>query len=72
MLSRWGFFSEFSLLAPYKQIKSSRGKVSNFDKVEVGNPGPGCSKQMTLLVNVSLKFQTLIFEICQYFFVEKM
>ena len=33
--------------------------------------GPSCSKPTTLLVNVSLKFQTLISEICQYFFVEK-
>ena len=30
-------------------------------------PGPGCSKLTTLLVNVSLKFQMLISEICQYF-----
>ena len=29
--------------------------------------GPGCSKLTTSLVNVSLKFQTLISEICQYF-----
>ena len=31
--------------------------------------GPGCSKLTTSLVNVSLKFQTLIFQI---FFAEKM
>ena len=29
--------------------------------------GPGCSKLTTLLVNVLLKFQTLISQICQYF-----
>ena len=29
--------------------------------------GPGCSKLTTSLVNVSLKFQMLISEICQYF-----
>ena len=29
--------------------------------------GPGCSK-LTSLVNAALKFQTLISEICQYFF----
>ena len=34
-------------------------------------PGPGCSKLTTSLVNVSLKFQRLISQICQYFFVEK-
>ena len=28
---------------------------------------PGCSKLTTSLVNVSLKFQTLISQICQYF-----
>ena len=33
--------------------------------------GPGCSKLTTSLVNVSLKFQTLISQICHYFFVEK-
>ena len=34
--------------------------------------GPGCSKLTTSLVNSSLKFQTVISQICQYFFVEKM
>ena len=34
-------------------------------------PGPGCSKLMTSLVNVSLKFQTLIPYICQYFLLKK-
>ena len=36
------------------------------------NTGPGCSKLTTSLVNVSLIFQTLISQISQYFFVEKM
>ena len=30
-------------------------------------PGPGCSKLTMSLVNVLLKFQTLISEICQLF-----
>ena len=30
-------------------------------------PGPSCSKLTMSLVNVSLKFQMLISEICQYF-----
>ena len=34
--------------------------------------GPGCSKLSMSLVKVLLKFQMLISEICQYFFVEKM
>ena len=33
--------------------------------------GAGCSKLTTSLVNMSLKFQTLIFQICQYFSLEK-
>ena len=35
------------------------------------SPGPGCSKLTTSLVNVSLKFQTLISEISQYFLLKK-
>ena len=34
-------------------------------------PGPGCSKLTMLLVNVSLKFQTLILQINQYFLLRK-
>ena len=34
--------------------------------------GAGCSKLTVSLVNVSLKFQTLISETCHYFFIEKM
>ena len=34
-------------------------------------PGPGCSKLTTSLVNVSLKFQTLIYEMCHYFLLKK-
>ena len=33
--------------------------------------GPGCSKLTTSLVNVSLKFLTLISEMCQYFSEQK-
>ena len=35
------------------------------------NPGPGCSKLTMSLVNVSLKFQTLISQIRQYFLLKK-
>ena len=35
------------------------------------SPGPGCLKLMTSLVNDSLKFQTLIAQICQYFLLKK-
>ena len=34
-------------------------------------PGPSCSKLTKSLVNVSLKFQTLISKICQYFLLKK-
>ena len=34
--------------------------------------GPGCSKLTTSLVNDSLKFQTLISQICQYFLLQKL
>ena len=33
--------------------------------------GPSCSKLTTSLVNETLKFQTLIFQICQYFLLKK-
>ena len=33
--------------------------------------GPGCSKLTTSLVNETLKFQTLISQICQYFLLKK-
>ena len=33
--------------------------------------GPGCSKLTTSLVNVSLKIQTLISDICEYFLSKK-
>ena len=33
--------------------------------------GPGCSKLTTSLVNVSLKFQSFISNICQYFLLKK-
>ena len=33
--------------------------------------GPGCSKLTMSLVNVLLKFQTLISQICQYFLSKK-
>ena len=34
-------------------------------------PRPGCSKLTTSLVNETLKFQTLISQICQYFLLKK-
>ena len=34
-------------------------------------PTPGCSKLTTSLANETLKFQTLISQICQYFLLKK-
>ena len=42
-----------------------------FNPKEKQSPGPGCSKLTMSLVNVSLKFQTLISQISQYFLLEK-
>ena len=39
--------------------------------LKLTSTGPGCSKLTTSLINVSLKFQTLISEICQYFLLKK-
>ena len=40
----------------------------NSNNAVLQSPGPGCSKLTMSLVNVSLKFQTLISEIWQYFY----
>ena len=45
--------------------KTSLFSVTNY------KTGPGCSKLTTSLVNVSLKFQTLISEKCQNFLLKK-
>ena len=38
---------------------------------ELNFSGLGCSKLTTSLVNISIKFQTLISEICQYFLLKE-
>ena len=45
-----------------------RFKVSKFFSLRAG---PGCSKLTTSLVNVSVKFQMLIFQIQQIFLLKK-
>ena len=42
-----------------------------FSKKTIRTPEPSCLKLLTLLVNVSLKFQTLISEIGHYFLLKK-
>ena len=47
-----------------KVVKGQRMTLTSITKK---CSGPGCSKLTTSLVNVLLKFQTLISQICQYF-----
>ena len=47
------------------------GSTAWFVSDLVRNPGPSCSKLTTSLVNVSLKFQTLILQIHCYFLLKK-
>ena len=44
---------------------------SRYFLFKIYTSGSGCSKLMMSLVNVSLKFQTCLSEIHNYFFVEK-
>ena len=46
---------------------------SNVNTYANANPisGPGCSKLTTSLANETLKFQMLIYPICQYFLLKK-
>ena len=43
----------------------------NLDSLDITDQGPGCSKLMTSLVNVLLKFQMLISQIHKYFLLKK-
>ena len=52
---------------PYNEIDN----LTHGSKTKKKRPGPGCSKLATSLVNVSLKFQTLISETRQYFLLKK-
>ena len=52
----------------------AEGNKTSFNRVKEGIitiSGPGCSKLTTSLVNVALKFQTIIPEIRQYFLLKK-
>ena len=48
-------------------LGDDRVKCRSVFAVNICNSGPGCSKLTTSLVNVSLNFQKLISQICQYF-----
>ena len=45
--------------------------ISSGSDVNFNTSGPSCSKLTTSLVNVSLNFQKLISQICQYFLLKK-
>ena len=45
--------------------------TNRYKNPENWHTGPGCSKPMTSLLNVSLKFQTLISSVRQYFLLKK-
>ena len=59
---------ELMVLSIKSKEKACRDSLCIFSR----STGPGCSKLTTSLVNVSLKFQTLISEKCQYFLLKKM
>ena len=66
--------SFFALCAVDLQYPSVNLKYHNFyiDLQKQKTPGPGCSELLMSLVNAaSLKFQTLISDICQYFWLKK-
>ena len=51
------------------RLKDADGVSNSADPDQ--QSGPGSSKLTTSLVNVSLKFQTLISQICQYLLLKK-
>ena len=51
----------------YSQREGSKKFLSPFEEM----PGSGCSKLTISLVNISLKFQMLISDLCQYFLLKK-
>ena len=46
--------------------------IDGSDSIDLYQTGPGCSKLTTTLVNILLKFQKLISEMCQYLLLKKM
>ena len=53
------------------KIRKCTANVDNLSVTVCLISGPSCSKLTTSLVNISLKFQTLISEICQHFLLKK-
>ena len=66
----WHYFN--ALPKPDADITESfQKKNAGHIKQTTKYPGPSCSKLTTSLVNVSLKFQTLILQIHCYFLLKK-
>ena len=61
------------IFSSIKKVKESQLNNSGTCKCtcRIITSGPGCSKLMTSLINVSLKFQMLISQACQYFMLKK-
>ena len=54
-----------------KSLTGNLNKIFATAKPPLPTPGPGSSELTTLVVNISLKFQTLISQLCQYFLLKK-
>ena len=52
-------------------LVTSSAVIDKMESSSLEIPGPGCSKLTMSLVNKTLKFQTLISQICQYFLMKK-
>ena len=64
--------SEYHICLVLKEVFYLPKESQNYRSSLQDRYGPGCSKLMTPLVNVSLKFQKLITQISQYFLLKKM
>ena len=65
----------YSPLPAAPDLTEHRNVTDNIEDITYNSTnyrtGPGCSKLTMSLVNVSLKFQMLISEICQHFLLKK-
>ena len=59
------------LSSKFGKLTFASSIVDTVQKKLFKTAGPSCSKLTTSLVNDSLKFQTLISQICQYFLLKK-
>ena len=64
-------FEPLKLLSIKKGPNDQKNDDLECESKPMKRPGPGCSKLTTSLVNVSLKFQTIVSQIRQYFLLKK-